>query len=341
MNLCARSAGPPAPDQRGEGLRTVSRESVPGTCGLGRRWRVGVLLAGLAVPLTALGCVDIIGADVNKYVEREEKNFAVAGKPDVVLTTFDGSIEIRPWDKPDVQVVVEKRGRDKNAVAAIDVHAEQNGNHVEVSVTEPKHSGLDFHFGNFRSAKLLISLPASSDVAAKSGDGSIDIERVTGRVQLRSGDGSIRGRSLGGDVNATTGDGSIKIDDVNGVLSVDTGDGSISVGGKLTRLHARSGDGSVTIRAEPGSEPEADWDISTGDGSVTLEVPEGFDAELDAHTGDGRIHMQDVTVSNVTGKLGKNTLRGRLGSGGHGVRVRTGDGSIILRRPSTAERSER
>jgi DUF4097 and DUF4098 domain-containing protein YvlB len=298
------------------------------------------LLTALAVPFAGLGCVDIIGADQNKYVEREEKHFAVTGKPDVVLTTFDGSIEIRTWDKPDVQVVVEKRGRDQNAVAAIEIHAEQNGNHVEVSVTEPKHTGLNFHFGN-RSAKLLISLPASSDVSAKSGDGSIDIERVTGRVQLRSGDGSIRGRSLSGDVKATTGDGSIKIDGVNGVLSVDTGDGSIAVGGKLTRLHARSGDGSVTIRADAGSAPEADWDISTGDGSVTLEVPDGFDAELDAHTGDGGIRMQDVTVSNVTGQLGKNTVRGRLGAGGREVRVRTGDGSITLRRPLTAERSER
>ena len=339
MNLCARPAGTPA--QGVDGLETVPCQGAPGIGGLRRRWRVGALLAGLAVPLAGLGCVDIIGADMNKYVEREEKHFAVSGKPDVVLTTFDGSIEIRPWDKPDVQVVVEKRGRDKNAVAAIEVRAEQNGNHIEVSVTEPKHHGLDFHFGNFRSAKLLISLPASSDVSAKSGDGAIDIERVTGRVQLRSGDGSIRGRSLGGEVNATTGDGSIKIDGVNGVLSVDTGDGSIAVGGKLARVHARSGDGSVTIRAEPGSEPDADWDISTGDGSVTLELPDGFDAELDAHTGDGGIRMQDVTVSNVTGTLGKNTVRGRLGAGGREVRVRTGDGSITLRRPLSAERSER
>jgi DUF4097 and DUF4098 domain-containing protein YvlB len=152
-------------------------------------------------------------------------------------------------------------------------------------------------------------------------------------VQLRSGDGSIRGRSLGGDVNATTGDGSIKIDGVVGALSADTGDGSITAAGKLTRVHARSGDGGVTVRAEPGSAADADWDITTGDGSVTLEIPDGFAADLDAHTGDGRIHMQDVTLSNVTGQLDKNTVRGQLGSGGHALRVRTGDGSITLRRP--------
>ena len=65
---------------------------------------------------------------------------------------------------------------------------------------------------------------------------------------------------------------------------------------------------------------------------MTLEVPDGFGAELDAHTGDGGIRMRDVTLSNVTGNIGKNSLRGRLGDGGHALRVRTGDGSITLKR---------
>ena len=304
--------------------------------------RATLATGALAVLLAGPGCVEMVGADLGKYVERDEKHFSVAGKPDVTLKTFDGSIEIRPWDKPDVQVVVEKRGRDKDDVAEIEVNATQTGDHVEVTVTEPQHRGGGFsiHFNNFRSAKLIVSLPASSDVTARSGDGSIDIERVTGRVQLRSGDGSINGRLLGGDVNAHTGDGAIKLDGVNGALDVDTGDGRITVAGRLTSVRARSGDGSVTIRAEPGSAPSGDWDIVTGDGSVTLEVPDGFGAELDAHTGDGGIQMQDVTLSNVSGTIGKHTVRGRLGSGGPALRVRTGDGSITVRHSLTAERSE-
>jgi DUF4097 and DUF4098 domain-containing protein YvlB len=290
-------------------------------------------LALLVLLAAAPGCVDIVaGIDgTSKYIERDEKNFTMTGKPDVVLSTFDGSIEIRPWDKAGVQVVVEKRGRDKADVSVIDVQAQQTGNRVEITVTEPKHYGFDIHF-NHRSAKLIVSVPASSDVMAKSGDGSIDIERVTGRLQLRSGDGSIRGRQLGGEVTAHTGDGSIKLDGVEGMLNVDTGDGSILLAGKLTSVRARTGDGSVTIHADPGSAPNSDWNIVTGDGSVTLEVADDFGAELDAHTGDGRISMRDVTLSNVTGNIGKNSVRGRLGNGGRSVRVRTGDGSITLRR---------
>jgi DUF4097 and DUF4098 domain-containing protein YvlB len=278
-------------------------------------------IPGLALPamlvgtLAAPGCVEI-GADFDRYVERDEKHFTVSGKPEVSLTTFDGSIEIRPWDKSDVQVVIEKRGRDHDDVAQVEVKAEQNGNRIEVAIKEPhRDRGFNLHFHN-RSAKLIVSVPAASDIAAKSGDGSIDIERVAGHVQLRSGDGSIRGRMLGGDIDADTGDGSIKLD------------------GKLTSLRVHTGDGSVVVRAESGSSAGADWDIATGDGSVTLEVPEGFGAELDAHTGDGGIHMRDITLTNVSGEIKRNTVRGRLGAGGHAVRVRTGDGSITLRKSS-------
>jgi DUF4097 and DUF4098 domain-containing protein YvlB len=269
------------------------------------------MAAVLGVALIGSGCIDIVGADLGKYVEREEKHFSVSGKPDVVLRTFDGSIEVRPWDKTDVQVTIEKRGRNHDDVSAINVHTDQSGNRVEVTVTEPPMHGLRFHG---RSAKLIVSVPASSDVSARSGDGSIDLEGIAGRLQLTSGDGSIRARRVEGD------------------LDLHTGDGSVSVSGKLASVRARSGDGSVTINADPGSSPTADWDITTGDGSVTLVVPDGFGAELDAHTGDGGIHMNDITLSNVTGRIGRNSIKGQLGSGGRTVRVRTGDGSINLKR---------
>jgi hypothetical protein len=275
-------------------------------------------------------CVDIINAA--QYTEREEKKFAVSGKPDVVLGTFDGSIEIRPSNQPEVVVTVEKHAASKDTAAQIDVHTEQTGNHVVVDVRVPKGSATGFGWHASRSAKLIVSLPASADVRASSGDGSIDIERISGALELRSGDGTIQGRDLTGDLKVHTGDGSIKIETLTGTIDADTGDGSVSVAGKLSRVRARSGDGGITIRAAPGSSTAADWDITTGDGSVVLELPDGFGGELDAHTGDGHVSVQDVTLSNVTGEISKNSVRGRLGAGGAQVRVRTGDGSITLRR---------
>jgi DUF4097 and DUF4098 domain-containing protein YvlB len=265
----------------------------------------------LAFAVASSACIDLVGADTARYVEREEKRFSVSGRPEVVVSTFDGAIEVRPWDRTDVEVVVEKRAGSKESAASITIDAQQSGNRVTVDVRAPHTGGFSFHTS--RSAKLIVSIPSESDLSARSGDGSIDVERISGKIDLHSGDGSIKARSLGGDVNLTTGDGSVRVD------------------GAFNSLRTHTGDGSVTVVAADGARAAQDWDIDTGDGSVTVELPKAFAAELDAHTGDGRIHLDGLTVSDVTGQIGRNNLKGRLGGGGGRLRIRTGDGSITLR----------
>jgi DUF4097 and DUF4098 domain-containing protein YvlB len=273
----------------------------------------GPLIAA-AVLLACSGCVDLVGSHADwKVVEREDKRFPVTGRAAVTLSTFDGAIEVRPWDKPEVEVVIEKRGPTKESLADLVINATQNGDRIDVDVKSSRpHTG--WHFGPSPNAKLIVSVPSSTDLVARSGDGSIDVERVDGKVELGSGDGSIRARDLNGDVDVHTGDGSIVLD------------------GRFATLKARSGDGSVKIHAASGSNTSGDWDVTTGDGSITLEIPEGFNGDLDAHTGDGGVRVENVTVSDVSGEIRRNSLKGRIGSGGRQVRLRTGDGSITLRR---------
>jgi hypothetical protein len=121
------------------------------------RLRLALAAGSTSTFLFTAGCIDIVGADLGRYVEREDKHFSTTAKPEVALSTFDGSIEIRPWDRSEVQVIIEKRGSDKSAVSAIEVHAEQSGDRVTVEVKAPKRSyGLTF--GLARSAKLIVSL---------------------------------------------------------------------------------------------------------------------------------------------------------------------------------------
>jgi DUF4097 and DUF4098 domain-containing protein YvlB len=284
---------------------------------------VGVLTA-----LVAAGCVDI---DAHAgYVDREERRYTVQDSPDVSLSTFDGSIEVRSWDRPEVLVVIEKRARDQNDAKEIEIVAEQKGNRVSVEARNPRRSG--FHFYDVRRARLIVSVPQNARLTAASGDGSIDVAQILGRVELRSGDGRVRGHDLAGDIIVETGDGSIRLDAVKGAVDATTGDGSIVVEGALTRLRTRTGDGSVRVRAEQGSAAGDEWNVSTGDGSITLELPQGFGGELDAHTGDGRVVLQDVTLTRTDPGDSRHDVRGTLGNGGSKVRVRTGDGSITVRR---------
>ena len=296
--------------------------------GLTDSFRVPLLAAMTGLAATGAGCVDIVATGGAGYIEREEKRFPVAGHPQVTLSTFDGAIEVRTWEQPEVLVEIEKRALDKDLIGEIEVRTEQDGNQITVEVRiKSGSSGWGLH----RSARLKVSLPASSDVIAKTGDGAIDVERVSGRIDLRSGDGAIRGQELSGDVTARTGDGSIRLDRIDGRLDLDTGDGSVVAAGTFTRLRVRSGDGSVRIHVEPGSTALEDWDVVTGDGPVTVDLPESFDADLDARTGDGHVSVSGRILSQTTEST-RRAIRGRLGEGGHAFHLRSGDGSIRVGR---------
>jgi DUF4097 and DUF4098 domain-containing protein YvlB len=280
------------------------------------------------------GCV--VSVDSQGQIVRDEKRFTVKEIADLRVTTFDGSIEVRSWDRPEVSVEVEKRGPTKEAVDGLEVNTSQDGDRIELEVKKPRsESFTGFGIHRSTSASLIVSLPRRSDVTARTGDGSIRIERVDGKLELRTGDGSIRASDVSGQLVLNTGDGSITVDGAEGTLRLQTGDGGVSVAGKLTSVAMHTGDGSIVYRAQPGTSMQEDWDISTGDGSVALYLPLEFSAELDAHTGDGRI-TNELSIERSSGsdrddERSRRTIRGRLGSGGRLLRIRTGDGSIRLR----------
>ena len=228
-----------------------------------------VLPAALAATLPlCMGCVVV---DSQGHIVREERRFTVTGTPELRLTTFDGSIEIRSGDTKSVVVEIEKRGPTKEAIEQLTVDSKQEGNRIEVSVKRPSGEIVVLGIGRMSStAKLIVTMPREGTVFAKSGDGSIRIEEVHGRLELRTGDGSIRAVDVGGQMVLATGDGSVTVDNAEGDLDVDTGDGSVSVAGKLDIVKLHTGDGSITFRVEPGTSMKGDWSMTTGDGGVAL-----------------------------------------------------------------------
>jgi len=283
----------------------------------------------VTLPLTLGGCVVV---DSQGHITQEERRFAVSGAPELRLTTFDGAIEIRSGETNAVVIKIEKRGPTKEALDKLTVESKQNGNTIEVSVKRPAGEIVVLGIGRMSpTAKLIVTMPRDGNVYARSGDGSIRVERVRGHLELRTGDGSIRGTDIGGKMVLVTGDGSVTIDEAEGDLDIDTGDGSVSVAGKLDVVKVHTGDGSITFRAEPGTSMKDDWSMTTGDGGVSVYLPSDFAAELDAHTGDGAIRNELDIERSGGDERARRTLKGRLGSGGRTLRIRTGDGSVRLK----------
>jgi DUF4097 and DUF4098 domain-containing protein YvlB len=291
------------------------------------KFRTPAIAVGLA--LASGACT--VTVDSHSEIVRQEKRFTVDGRADVRVTTFDGAIEIQSWDKPDVMIEIEKRGPTKAALEELEISAEQKGRVIELEVKRPREesfSGIGLH--RTATARLIVNVPRDTDIRARSGDGSIRIERINGRIDLRTGDGSIRASDVSGELILDTGDGSVTVDEAQGKLTLDTADGSVNVSGKLSVLSLHTGDGSIVYRVQPGAKMVEPWEITTGDGSVSLYLPAEFDADLDAHTGDGTIR-NDLGIENPDKESGRRTLRAKIGDGGKLLRIRTGDGTIRLK----------
>ncbi len=291
------------------------------------------LLASSITVLALVGPGCVVSVDSEGRIEHVEKRFSVRGETvDLRLSTFDGAVEVRSWDRPEVLVQIDERGHDKTAIEQIEVSAEQKGDVIQVDVRHPGRGGfVGVGFFVSTSAKLIASVPRNTNLYIRTGDGSIILERVNGHADIHTGDGSIRATETDGELLAETGDGSIQIEDVSGRVETRTGDGTIRLSGTPTRLRARTGDGSVVLRIRSGAVMSDDWMVDTGDGSVSVELPEGFAASIEADPGSGGRVRNDLKLENIVGGTReKRTLTGALGQGGRRFTIRTGDGTIRL-----------
>jgi lia operon protein LiaG len=70
-------------------------------------------------------------------------------------------------------------------------------------------------------------------------------------------------------------------------------------------------------------------DATTGSGGVTVTLPGAVNAEVDVETGSGGIDSDfPVTVN----RMDRNRLRGQIGDGSGHIRIRSGSGSVHLRK---------
>jgi len=301
-----------------------------------------------ALTLVAAAVV-LAGCEVNLNTEglsaREVKTFKVSGQPEVVLDTFDGSIELHSWDRNEIEVEVEKRAMEQSLLDEIKIDAQQEGDKIVVRVTGPRgeRHGVTIGMHISPTARLRVAVPKNANINAVSGDGSIKAEAIEGTIVLRTSDGSITGTRLSGDIQVRSGDGSIRIDNTTGKLDLETEDGSVGVDARPSVLRLRTGDGSVRVTLEPETVMTDNWEITTTDGSVVVTLPGLFNAELDAETSDGAVRTNHPLLDGDRDdrrdgegsddrRERRRTLRSKIGEGGKILKIRSGDGSIRIDR---------
>jgi DUF4097 and DUF4098 domain-containing protein YvlB len=240
--------------------------------------------------------------------EEWKRDFTVGAHPQLRVQTNDARIEVHGASGNVISAHVIAEGW-RIGPGELSVTAQQSGDSVFVQVKIPdRHFRLNF---SSRSVQIEISVPQSTALDLSSADGSLHVSGVKGEARL------------------VTSDGSLRVDHFDGALHAHTSDGSVDVSGRFDLLDINTSDGHIAADVWKGSRMNSGWNLRASDGSVTLRLPDDLSAFLDAWTSDGHIDLQ--LPIEVSGRVEKNRVRGKLHGGGPSLQVHTSDGSITLR----------
>jgi len=285
-----------------------------------------VILAGM---LSSACSIDVNGAGAEIV---EQKTFQLTGQPELKVHTFDGAIEVRSWDRNEVSVEIRRRAASDDEAKALDVTTTQEGNRIVIDAPGGRERRRVIRLGAWPGdgVSFIVRAPRQLLLDAQTGDGSIAVDDLAGKIALHSGDGSIRGTGVEGEISAHTGDGSIAIEDAAGRVALDSGDGSVRLSGRVEDLRIHTGDGSVVLDVLDGSAMTTDWSVTTGDGSIVVTLPKDFNGEINAQSGDGGVRVNGMSSERGPNGDDRGSYRGRLGTGGRTLTAQSGDGSIAI-----------
>jgi DUF4097 and DUF4098 domain-containing protein YvlB len=246
-------------------------------------FRAGLLIA-CALPVAA----HADGGSVDRKV-------AADANGEVVISNVSGTIDVRGWDRNEVQV----SGHLGRSVERLDVES-SNGRTV-IKVVLPR--------GNARDGDAVIEVQVpknssievsavSADVSSRgvlgtqrlksvSGEVTADISGNESEVRSVSGDVTVRGVGKPSSVRVSSVSGSLDVTNFGGKLDVVTVSGDARVhGGEVSEIRGRTTSGSLEIHGKLTRDGRVDVEAVSGDLTLRLSATGGLSGEIESFSGD-------------------------------------------------------
>jgi DUF4097 and DUF4098 domain-containing protein YvlB len=206
-------------------------------------------------------------------VESLDHSFTTTATPHVVVTSFDGRVDVIVGSSSAVMATVKKTAHgwsEEDARRHLDnvaVTFTQDGDTVTLSARRT-NAAVDFASG----ADFTISVPAGATLDLSSSDGDLSVSGTTGAIAADTSNGDVTLRAGSGTIRASTSNGRIRVTPIEAaVVTASSSNGSLEFRGPLLA-------GVSTFE--------------TSNGDVDLFVPAGGAFHLDAETSDGEVSCE-------------------------------------------------
>ncbi len=333
------------------------------------RWFWSAVLVGFVL---YAGLNPALAGIRERFEEKFEKTVALDRDGKVVLRNLSGDIEVKVWDRAEVQIQALKISNTDS-----EAQARQNFSKVTIEITQEGDTlrietkrDKDYFRGSGRdknvSVDFWLTVPsqASADMKSVSGDivmedigGDAKADSVSGDIDMSSVAGSLRAHAVSGDLNITGARGGVDCESVSGDLKVRKVEGGAdlkTVSGDILLENSR-GDveaevvsGDIELIDISGAEEVAAKSVNgnvkyvgnfSPDGSYSISSLSG-DVTL-LIPGDSAFELYAKTFSGdlntdfeiaMSGKVSKKELRGTVNGGGAELTVKTFSGNVYLKK---------
>ena len=224
-----------------------------------------------------------------------DRKVAADANGEVVISNVSGTIDVRGWDRNEVQVT----GHLDDGVERVDVES-ANGRTV-IKVVLPRGNS---HDGD---AVIEVQVPKMSSVEVAAVSADVSSRGVQGAQRLKSVSGDITAEIAGDDseVRSVSGDLtvrgsgkpiSLRVSSVSGGLDLTNGAGKLDVVtvsgdaqvemGETSELRGRTTSGDLKLRARLTRDARVDMESVSGDVTLRLAAPGGISTEIESFSGD-------------------------------------------------------
>lgn len=308
------------------------------------------VVAILAVMFFILGMAPAESADREKYEEKFEQTVSLARDGKVSLKNISGDIEVESWDKAEVKIEAKKISRAstlekaKENAAKVKIEVIEEGNTLRIETKYPELSikslnvSIDYHL--LIPDKVAVKIKSvSGDVTLQQIGGAIEVDVVSGDIEVMKADkgvdcksvsGDLELRGINGDAFLKTVSGDIILGKMNGSIEAESVSGDIELidvsGARVVRGNALSG--SITYQGD--INPEGRYELKSHSGEIEMVLPSNAAFDLEASTFSGDIES-DFEIM-VSGKFSKKKIQGTVNGGGAVVILKAFSGDIDLKK---------
>ncbi len=282
-----------------------------------------MLVTSLSIAtLGLLGACETIGSP--RYHEHRTLDVAHVSGQAISIENANGAIHAIQEDREDVHVEYTLYGPNEERLFNAIVHATRmDDQSLRVWVDWPGGERK-----NNEGAKIIVNIPDAIDIHARSSNGQIMVEGLSGHAQLDTSNGSITIKNHDGSVFGETTNGRISAEHISDHIEFYTSNGRVYIADAFGPIHVETSNGKVYASTMDGNVGPVR--IRSSNGSIDLDLGLGFEGHLNCQTSNGSLSVSEIINAQLISSS-KNRVELKYGDSDEVSALKTSNGSIRIK----------